>query len=73
MPIAFSWRWIGGGGHMMVAVGYNELSAAPLVEVDKPWAPNVGSHSFITYDEFVEAANDHTHLNDFYNFSRKNQ
>jgi hypothetical protein len=21
-PVAFSWKWLGGGGHMMVAIGY---------------------------------------------------
>jgi hypothetical protein len=70
MPVAFSWKWDGGGGHMMVAVGYNTLSVAPLVEVDDPWAPTVGSHRFITYDEYVAAANDHSHWSDFYNFSK---
>jgi len=53
---------------MMVAVGYSNLSGAPMIEVDDPWAPNQGSHYLITYSEYVDAANNHKHWSDFYNF-----
>jgi hypothetical protein len=71
LPVAFSWKWTGGGGHMMVAVGYNLLSAAPLIEVNDPWAPHIGSHHFYTYDDYVAAVGDHNHWTDMYNFVKQ--
>ncbi len=66
-PFAFTWAWIGGGGHMMVAVGYQTQSGVNWVEVLDPWAPCVGDRYWITYDEYVQRAGDHTHWDDFYN------
>ncbi len=65
-PIAFSWGWSGGGGHMMVVNGYRTVAGVNYVEVSDPWPPNVGDHKFITYDFYVESAGDHTHWDDFY-------
>lgn len=70
-PVAFSWKWAGGGGHMMVAVGYVHANdGTNLVEVDDPWEPNKGSHYFLTYAEFVSAPDHHDHWDDYYNFSK---
>src|ERR1700737_2894780 len=67
-PIAFAWKWTGGGGgHMMVAVGYASVDAEDFIEVNNPWEPNIGSRQRMTYDEFVSAV-DHTHWDDFYDF-----
>ena len=65
-PIAFSWGWVGGGGHMMVAKGYRTLDEINYVEIFDPWAPCSGDARIITYDFYNAAAADHTHWNDFY-------
>ena len=64
---AFSWHWPGGGGHMMVAIGYKTEDNVNYVEVNDPWSPDVGDHRFMTYDFYVTAAGDHTHWDDFHN------
>ncbi len=64
-PFAFSWHWTGGGGHMMVARGYHTTDGVNYVEIDNPWAPNVGDVTVYTYDNYVSGS-DHTHWDDFY-------
>lgn len=71
-PVAFSWGWTGGGGHMMVAKGYKTVGGTRYVEINDPWAPNVGDHRFITYDFYVASPGSHTHWNDYYNIARAN-
>ena len=63
-PIAFSWGWSGGGGHMMVARGYTRN--VQMVQVNDPWPPNTGDIYFITYAYYVSAANHHSHWTDYY-------
>jgi len=70
-PVAFSWHWLGGGGHMMVAIGYNVVGGTNYVEINNPWAPNIGDHTTITYDFYVASAGDHTHWDDFYDVQMK--
>jgi hypothetical protein len=65
-PIAFSWHWNGGGGHMMVLLGYVTLEGVNYVTINDPWAPNVGDQRIITYDHYVSGAG-YTHWNDYYN------
>jgi hypothetical protein len=65
-PVAFSWGWTGGGGHMMVARGYAVTRTDNLVHVSDPWAPNVGDEYYITYSEYVSGS-DHVHWTDYYN------
>ena len=69
-PVAFSWKWTGGGGHMMVAMGYATVNGTNFVEVNDPWKPNEGSHYFVTYEEYVSAPNNHDHWDDFFGFGR---
>lgn len=69
-PVAFSWHWTGGGGHMMVAYGYAEIGGVQWVAIHDPWAPNVGNSRYIQYSEYVSAS-DHTHWDDFYNIVKK--
>jgi hypothetical protein len=68
-PVAFSWHWIGSGGHVMVVTGYAVIDGENMVFVNDPWEPNVGAQYHITYDDFVSGS-DHTHWNDFYNISK---
>jgi hypothetical protein len=65
-PVAFSWHWPGGGGHMMVAHGLRVLDGTRMVEVSDPWGPCDGDHRFITYAAYVEVAGNHTHWDDYY-------
>ena len=65
-PVAFSWAWAGGGGHMMVAKGYLTQDNINYVEILDPWAPCSGDERIITYDFYNAAAADHTHMDDFY-------
>jgi hypothetical protein len=46
-PFCFSWGWTGGGGHLMVVVGYITVGGVDYVVVNDPWrrtkAPNTSS------------------------------
>jgi hypothetical protein len=64
-PFAFSWKWTGTGGHMMVAVDYLRFDNQDWIAVNDPWAPNVGTRSLITYSRFLKDT-DHTHWRDYY-------
>ncbi|MBI5042523.1 MAG: hypothetical protein HZC10_01535 [Nitrospirae bacterium] len=65
-PFAFSWGWLGGGGHMMVAKGYLTLAGTNYVVIMDPWAPCVGDERIITYDFYNADPTDHTHWDDYY-------
>jgi hypothetical protein len=69
-PIAFSWAWTSGGGHMMVAVGYVVIAGTNYVAINDPWAPGVGDQRVITYQEYVSGS-DHNHWDDFYHIVKK--
>ena len=64
-PFCFTWKWNGGGGHMMVAMGYKTAGGVNFVEVMDPWSPCVGDHKFITYNAYVSGAT-YTHWDDYY-------
>src|SRR5262249_45129250 len=66
-PIAFSWEYRGGGGgHMMVATGYNVIHGVNYVVIQDPLPVKVGYvNRTITYDTYVEDAA-YTHWDDFY-------
>jgi hypothetical protein len=82
-PFAFAWHWTTGGGHMMVARGFQTVTIPiiqvgsftlpslriDMVESNNPWPPNVGTHEWISYSNYVSGA-DHTHWNDYYNIRR---
>ena len=69
-PFAFSWHWNGGGGHMMVAVGYVTIDAMNYVSINNPWPPNVGDQYTRTYDNYVSGSG-YTHWNDYYDVTKK--
>lgn len=70
-PFAFSWHWNGGGGHMMVVIGYKTVTGVNWVEILDPWAPCIGDHEWLTYDQYVQKAGAYTHWDDFYNVTFK--
>ena len=68
-PVAFVWAWHGGGGHMMVAVGYETIDGVNKVIINDPSPPNVGNRRSIPYADFVEGTYQgeaYTHWCDFY-------
>lgn len=65
-PVAFSWHWNGGGGHMMVVVGYQTVGGTNYVKILDPWGPCAGDDRIITYDYYVSSPPHHTHWDDFY-------
>jgi hypothetical protein len=68
-PVAFSWQWIGGGGHEMVATGYHSARGRQFVEYNDPWPPGVGDFSVITYPAWVSNDLSHHHGSDDYDFT----
>ena len=69
-PFAFSWRWSGGGGHMMVAIGYQTDGESKFVCANNPAPPHKGDYYCHTYSEYVSGP-DHTHWKDFYKFVKQ--
>jgi hypothetical protein len=69
-PIAFSWHWNGGGGHMMVVKGYVSVDGSNFVYVADPWAPNVGDQRLVSYAAYVSGSG-YTHWDDFYDITKK--
>lgn len=64
-PVAFSWHWNGGSGHMMVATGYVTVEGTNYVAILDPWAPCTGDSRIITYSAYVSGSG-YTHWDDFY-------
>jgi len=70
VPIAFTWRWVGGGGHMMVASGYAVRNGVKWVTVQDPAPVDMGGDLVeVPYDVYV-AGEDHTHWDDYYDVAR---
>ena len=67
LPVAYSWRWTRGGGHMMVAIGVD--SATTMVYINNPWPPNTGDTTWITYSNYVSQSGVHTHGRDWYDIT----
>jgi hypothetical protein len=73
-PIAFSWKYEGLGGHMMVAIGYGTAAGQNILYVVDPMVdsevdPNVGCSpdvTFMDYELYKELPGDYTHWNDYY-------
>ena len=68
-PIAYSWHWNGGGGHMMVINGYAVIDGNQYVSVQDPGPPNVGSARITSYNTYVSGSG-YTHWNDYYNIKK---
>jgi len=73
-PIAFTWHWNQGGGHMMVIIGYklDERSLPTLVVYD-PYPPDVSGVARpaqdMLYTEYVSGS-DYTHWDDYYDIHK---
>jgi len=65
-PFAFTWHWLGGGGHVMVIKGYITLNGVNYVAVLDPSPVCVGGQRIDTYDRYVAQPGHHTHWDDFY-------
>lgn len=70
-PVAFSWHYVGKGGHMMVAYGYEIIDGARFVLIHDPRPMGQGETRRISYDEYVESEDHHTHWDDFYDIAKK--
>jgi hypothetical protein len=73
IPVLYAWGWNGGGGHMMVAIGYFGFLNQQFVEINNPWPPPSGSGSggareSYTYAAWVGGAGyNHVFWHDWYN------
>lgn len=68
-PFAFSWKWDGDGGHMMVVTGYKVINRQNWVSISDPWSPNYGSQRDILYADYVDGTG-YSHWYDYYNVAR---
>jgi Peptidase_C39 like family len=68
-PVAFVWAWRDGGGHMMVAIGYESVDGVDRVIILDPSPPHKGDRRSIPYDDFVAGnylGEPYTHWCDFH-------
>ncbi len=68
-PVAFTWHWSGGGGHVMVLTGYQLIGDTLWVTVQDPWAPCGGNVRALSYAAYVSGSG-YTHWDDFYGIKR---
>ena len=64
VPFTFSWHYIGGGGHMLVAKGFKTIDGVKYVTIVDPMPVDIGDTRDITYDSYVTSYGGH--WNDFY-------
>ena len=69
-PVAYSWHWSGGGGHMMVADGYVTVEGTNYVSILDPWAPCQGDARILTYAAYVSGSG-YTHWDDFHHIRKQ--
>lgn len=69
-PFAFSWHK-GGGGHMMVAIGYSTNNTSRYLEIYNPDSTALTQYyPTWAYEAYVHGS-DYTHWDDFYNLTKK--
>lgn len=71
-PVIFSWHWTGGGGHAMVAIGYDETpDGIQWVNVNDPEPVCGGTNTLYAYQWYVgDTSFGHTHWFDYYNITK---
>lgn len=69
-PVAYSWHWTGGGGHMMVADGFVTVEGTDYVSILDPWAPCQGDARILTYAAYVSGTG-YTHWDDFHHIRKQ--
>jgi hypothetical protein len=65
-PVVFSWQYTKGGGHMMVAIGYQVSAGVREVLIHDPLPIGTGDDAAISYDAYV-ASQLYSHWDDYYN------
>jgi hypothetical protein len=70
-PVPFAWGWVGGGGHIMVAIGYKSDATGNWVYINDPWPPNVGESRWITYEDFVAVWGRHFTQRNYYGLANR--
>ncbi len=65
-PVGFSWKWVGGGGHYMVARGLITIDGIHMLVVNDPSPSNPdkckgGKILVMTYDDYVSFSPCYTH------------
>jgi len=71
-PVAFSWHWWDGTGHMMVIRGYKTESGINYVYINDPAPAGLGGTRFMPYSSYISSQGYYTHWDDFYNISNSN-
>ena len=70
-PVAFSWAWVGGGGHMMIARGARvNADGSYMVQINDPLNPCAGNTRWITYDAYISQAGSYNHMSDIYDITK---
>lgn len=72
-PFAFTWKYHGKGGHMMVATGYDTIDGINVVYGYDPlgFDPLLGANkAYIPYETYVSGSY-YTHWNDYYDITKK--
>lgn len=66
-PFAFSWKYRGGGGHIMVIIGYEWVGKQLFLVVNDPRdrVEVRAKTKFLPYDEYVQSS-EYSHWDDFY-------
>lgn len=67
-PIEFAWNWDGGGGHVMVAIGYKIVGNVNYVTINNPIPVGMGATYDLTYAAWVSGAG-YTHQVDYFNIA----
>jgi hypothetical protein len=69
-PFCVTWRWIEGGGHMMVISAYKTVDGENMVKLTDPLPVGIGAVRWISYSEYLQGPG-YTHWDDFYNIRKR--
>jgi hypothetical protein len=72
-PFVFAWRFVGGGRHIVVVVGYSYgTDGTKFIEINNPLPREGGSFYGVSYDWYTgQGENAQTHWRDFYEIKYK--
>lgn len=71
-PFCFTWRYEGGGAHMLCAIGYKTVDGRNWVECHDPLPVNKGTYKkWIPYEQYVRGPYNQDHWDDFYEIKQK--
>ncbi len=69
-PFCVTWKWIEGGGHMMVISAYKNVNGENKVKIRDPLPVGSGSSRWVRYSEYVSGPG-YTHWDDFFNIKKR--